>query len=95
MMQTQKAVILGMKRFVGTVEGKSYDTTKIYVQAKLDDSTGNGIGYASQEFPAGSSEIFDKYKGTPLPAEFEIDLELVTTGKVMKQIVRGVRLVKK
>ncbi len=90
-MQTMKAEVFGMKKFVGVVEGKTYDTTKVFVKTILDQTGNHAVGFATQELQAGSSEIFDQYQHIPLPAEFEIDIQLVSTGKALKQQVVGMR----
>lgn len=91
MMQSMKAEVFGMKKFVGIVEGKSYDSTKVFIKTILDQSSGNAVGYTTQELNAGTSKLYDQYCNVPLPAEFEIDIQLVSTGKAMKQVVSGMR----
>jgi len=91
MQQTMKAEVFGMKKFVGIVDGKSYDTTKVFVKTHLDASKRTAVGYATQELEAGKSAIYDNYSNIPLPAEFELDIQLVSTGKAMKQIIVGMR----
>lgn len=92
MMQTMQCEVFGMKKFVGIVEGKTYDTSKIYVKTHLDASGGTAIGYTTQELAAGTSKIYDDYCNVPLPAMFDLDIQLVSTGKVMKQVVSAMRL---
>lgn len=91
MQQTMKVEVFGMKKFVGIVDGKSYDTTKVFIKTHLDSSKGTAVGYATQELEAGKSSVYDNYCNVPLPAEFDIDIQLVSTGKAMKQIIVGMR----
>lgn len=91
MNQTIRATILGMKKFVGNIDGKAYDMTKIFIQTSLDAATGNAVGFATQELNAGDSKIFEQCKSMKFPCDFDVDFQFVSTGKVMKQIVTGLR----
>ncbi len=91
MIQTMKAKVTGMKRFKGDVEGKHYDSTTVYVETRLYDKAGNRRGYASQDYPCGTSDVYARWEKIELPAEFEIDMETVTDGNTSKQIVFDLR----
>ena len=89
MNQTVRGTVLGMKKFVGTIEGKAYDMTKIFIQTQLDTSQGTAAGFATNEIAAGDSHIFEQFKGSKFPCDFDIDFQFVSNGKVMKQGVTG------
>jgi len=86
-----QAVITGMKSSKGTLEnGQGYDSTKVYVQTRLDDTKGNAKGYAIVEYNFGDSTNFDKFKHLTMPFKAEIELETVTSGRAMKTIITAV-----
>lgn len=94
MNQTIRGTILGMKKFVGNIDGKSYDMTKIFIQTQLDTSQGTAAGFATNELNAGDSQIFEQFKASKFPCDFDIDFQFVSNGKVMKQVVVGLRAIK-
>ena len=83
-----KVTITGMKSSKGTLEnGQAYDSTKVFVQTRLDDSKGNAKGYAIAEYNFGDSTTFEKFKHLPFPFLAEMETEAITSGRVMKTIV--------
>lgn len=80
-------IVTGMKPSKGDFEGRIYDSTKVYVQAELDEATG-GKGFATQEYSLGTSAEFGKYSHLPFPVEGLATFEQVTTGKAMKTVMR-------
>ncbi|CAN5674543.1 hypothetical protein BH11PSE12_BH11PSE12_27220 [soil metagenome] len=77
-----------MKASKGTLEsGQAYDSTKVYVQTRLDDSKGNAKGFATVEYNFGDSTTYDKYKHLPFPFNAEIELEQITSGRLLKTII--------
>lgn len=88
---TTRAEVSGMKKFKDTVEGKEYDTTKLFIKTDLDSSQGNAMGFATVEYQFNDSGEFDKLKHLPFPFEADITIELVTTGKVQKQRVKSIK----
>ena len=83
-----KATVTGMKASKGQLEnGQGYDSTKVYVQTRLDDSKGTAKGFATVEYNFGDSTTYDKFKHLPFPFQAEIETEAVTSGRVMKTIV--------
>lgn len=76
-----KFLVLGAKKFKGTVEGVAYDSTTVFLRMRQDDSKGDAAGFAGQDVKFGDSTNFDKIKHLPFPFEAEIELETVTTGK--------------
>ncbi|GAB3258108.1 hypothetical protein [Chitinimonas naiadis] len=86
--QVVKATVLGIKSFSGDIDGSHIDTASIFVITPLDDTRGTAKGYATVEYKAGTSEIFQKVKHLPFPHEAELVIENVTSGKVVKTVVR-------
>lgn len=83
-----KSKILGMKSSKGSLEnGTSYDSTKVYVETRMDESKGNMKGFAVAEYTLGLASEFDKYKHLPFPFMAEIELEMVTNGKTQKTVM--------
>lgn len=91
--QTQGKVT-GMKMFNDTMEGKTYDFTKLFIESNLDESKGVAKGFATVEYEFGTSEEFHKMKHLPFPFVADLTIELVTTGKAQKQRVIAMKPVK-
>lgn len=84
----QEVVVTGIKRFKGEVDGKNYDSFKVFVQVALDESKGTAKGFATEEFNAGDSSEFDKWSHLAFPLKADATFQMVTSGKVTKmQIV--------
>ncbi len=94
MQATMTAVVTGVKRSKGEMEGRAYDSTKIYVQMPMDQTQGNAVGMAGAEFNWGTSENFAKVAGIAFPFQAELTIETVTNGKTMKQVVVDVQPIK-
>jgi len=88
---TTKAKITGMKFFKDTVDGKAYDSTKLFIETDLDDSQGAAKGYASTEYPFDKSDEFHRLAHLSFPFMAEVTIELVTNGKVQKQRVVAIK----
>lgn len=83
-----KVTVTGMKASKGQLEsGQTYDSTKVYVQTRLDDSKGTAKGFATVEYNFGDSTTYDKYKHLPFPFLAEMETEAITSGRVMKTII--------
>lgn len=90
-----KAIVTGMKSSKGVLEnGQSYDSSKVYVQTRLDDSKGTAKGFATVEYNFGDSTMFDKYKHLPFPFEANVETEMVTSGRAMKTIITAIQPLK-
>lgn len=87
----QQVTVTGIKRFKGEVEGKNYDSFKLFVQVPLDDSKGTAKGYATEEFNAGDSTEYDKWKHLTFPLEADATYQMVTTGKMTKIQIADVK----
>jgi hypothetical protein len=83
-----KAKILGMKASKGTMDnGTAFDSTKIYVETRLDESKGTQKGFAVAEYNFGKSDEYDKFKHLPFPLMAEVEYEQITNGKTVKTVV--------
>ena len=83
-----KLKVLGMKASKGVMDnGQAFDSTKIYVETRLDESKGMQKGFAVAEYPFNKSDEFDKYKHLPFPLMAEVELEQITNGKTVKTVV--------
>lgn len=87
----QEFIITGAKPSKGEMEGRSYDSTKIYIQTKMDS---NGRGFATSEYNWGDSTNFDKIKDLQYPFSANVSLEMVTSGKTTRMIVTDVQPIK-
>lgn len=84
----QEVTVTGIKSFKGEIDGKKFDSFKVFVQVSLDESKGTAKGFATEEFNAGESSEFDKWKHLPFPLLADATFQMVTSGKVTKmQIV--------
>lgn len=88
--QTQLKVV-GMKASKGEMEGVTFDSTKIFVEVSLDDSRGNAHGCATAEYTIGTSDEYGKYKHLPCPWMGMADMEIVTSGKAQKTVIRSLK----
>jgi len=95
---TTRIKINGMKASKGDYEGTAYDSTKVYVEVGLDDSKGMAKGTAGGEYTLGKSDEYEKFKHLPFPFLADCEMEMVTTGKEQRTLMRTcvpVELVKK
>lgn len=76
-----KGRITGAKYFKDTIDGKSYDSTTIYVEVGLDERSGSAKGSATTGFAWGDSANYQRIKHLPFPFEAELTYELLTNGK--------------
>lgn len=87
--------VLGMKSSKGAMDnGQTFDSTKVYTEAPLDDSKGTAKGFAVGEFTLGTSAEFEKYKHLPFPFEADAEFEIVTNGKTQKTLMHALKPLK-
>lgn len=86
-----RLTVYGMKASKGDYEGVEFDSTKLYTLMPMDEAKGNAKGQAAAEFNIGDSGAFDSFKHLPFPFEADVEIEVVTTGKQVRQLVRSVR----
>lgn len=83
--------VTGMKKFKGDIDGRSFDTTTVFIETQMDDRNGNRRGLCSTDFSAGKSDVYDRLSSIPLPAEFEVEWNTVSNGSRTKQIIVDLR----
>lgn len=83
----QRVTVTGAKRSKGELEGRVYDSTKVYVQTSMDLNNQDMVGFSTAEYTWGKSDNFEKIKDLKYPFEAEIHFEVVTSGKSLKMIV--------
>ena len=88
--QTQVKV-MGIKFFNDEIEGKLINQTTIYVETALDDSRGSAKGFAVSEYKYPDSSLFESIKHLNYPLDAQLDLEIVTSGKLQKTVLRGMK----
>lgn len=83
-----KVKVTGIKGSKGTMEnGTAFDSTKVYIETRLDDSKGTQKGSATVEYNFGKADEFDKMKHLPLPFFADVEFDQVTNGKTVKTII--------
>ncbi|MGB2784562.1 hypothetical protein [Psychrobacter sp.] len=87
----QEMIITGAKSSSGEYEGRSYDSTKIYVQTKMNDQSGEMVGFATSEYNWGDSSNFNKLKDLEFPIKAKVEMDIVTSGKNSKMVVTDVQ----
>ena len=87
----QLVIVRGIKRSKGEMDGVKYDSTKFYIETDLDDRTGNAKGIATTEYSFGTSEEYSRFEAVGCPFQAEAQLQLLTTGKVTKLVLVGLR----
>ncbi len=80
--------IIGMKKSKGDYEGNPYDNTTMYTEVGLDDSKGMAKGNAGTEYRFGLSTEYEKYAHLPFPFIANCEMEIVTSGKEQKTLMR-------
>lgn len=83
----QEMIITGAKSSSGEYEGRTYDSTKIYVQTKMNEQAGEMVGFATSEYNWGASSNFNKLKDLDFPLKAKVEMEIVTSGKNSKMVV--------
>ena len=88
----QQVIITGAKASKGEMEGRPYDSTKIYVETRMDPTKGTMAGKATEEYNWGLSDNFDTIKDLKFPLQANVDFEQVTSGTRSKTIVMDVQI---
>lgn len=84
---TSNVIVTGCKRSKGEMEGKPYDSTKVYMQTSLDTTKGDAVGSAGSEYAWGLSDNFSKIASIKYPFAALATFEMVTNGKTQKTIL--------
>lgn len=83
--------IVGAKYFQGEIDGKQFDSCKVFVLTGLDESNGTAKGQGVAEYNFGASANFHSYlKNQTFPFEAQMNMEMVTNGR--KQTMRVVAI---
>ena len=88
-----EVMVVGLKPSKGDMDGRAYDSTKVYTLTSLDTSRGEAFGSAGSEYSWGTSENYYKF---PKPHDNKpflaiASLEIVTSGKASKTIMHDLK----
>jgi hypothetical protein len=82
-----KAQLLGVTRFKDTIDGRSYDTTKLLVVLPFDPNNQDRAGFDTVSYNYGTSANFEKFKGRQYPIEVMLTKSEVATTRGASIIV--------
>lgn len=71
-------------------DGRHYDYVNLYGIIPLDLSQGNAVGQGVVEFKWQDSRNIVQLQGRQFPMEVVLELDMVSTGKQMKQVLTNV-----
>ncbi|SPY05610.1 phage associated protein [Neisseria meningitidis] len=66
--------IVGVKKFNGQIEGKSFDYCRLIVATPLDSSQGNALGSSTTEYDFGGSANFEQFRNAQFPIEANLNV---------------------
>lgn len=73
-------------------DGRHYDYVNLYGIIPLDLSQGNAVGQGVVEFKWQDSRNIVQLQGRQFPMKVVLELDMVSTGKAMKQVLTNVIL---
>jgi len=73
-------------------DGRHYDYVNLYGVIPLDLSQGNAVGQGVVEFKWQDSRNIVQLQGRQFPLKAILELDMVSTGKAMKQVLTNVIL---
>jgi hypothetical protein len=73
-------------------DGRHYDYVNLYGIIPLDLSQGNAVGQGVVEFKWQDSRNIVQFQGRQFPLKAILELDMVSTGKAMKQVLTNVIL---
>lgn len=73
-------------------DGRHYDYVNLYGIIPLDLSQGNAVGQGVVEFKWQDSRNIVQLRGHQFPMKVVLELDMVSTGKAMKQVLTNVIL---
>lgn len=73
-------------------DGRHYDYVNLYGVIPLDVSQGNAVGQGVVEFKWQDSRNLVQLQGRQFPFQAVLELDMVSTGKTMKQVLTNVIL---
>ena len=88
MITTQKAQVLGAKRFKGEVEGRSYDNCKVRIMLNVPGDAENECGYNVTEVNYGKSDLYHTLKDMKFPFMAELHYELEVKSGRMAMVLK-------
>lgn len=93
-MGTQTEVTLVGAKFVDwkAEDGRHYDYVNLFGIIPLDMSQGNAVGQGVVEFKWQDSRNFVQLQGRQFPLKAILELDMVSTGKKMVQVLTNVTL---
>lgn len=91
MKYTSRVKVLGMKAVNSTMDGQTFDSTKVYLETPLDDTKGTAKGFASSEYSMGDHKEYGKYAHLPFPFEADAEMEVMTSGKMTKVVLHSIK----
>ena len=88
----QEVMIIGAKSSKGEMDNRPYDSTKLYIEVRLDPTKGTMVGACTEQYDWGLSDNFDLIKDLKFPVKAKVDFLTVSNGKSSKTIVMDVEL---
>ncbi len=76
----ERAIVMGVTKFKGNIDGNDIDTCTVMIATKLNDETGNAIGLGLAKTKFGTADNFHRFSGLTFPCEVEIAFSKVTNG---------------
>lgn len=76
----EQAIIMGVTKFQGDIDGQKIDTCTVFVATKFNDETGNAAGFGVAKVKFGSSINFGRFANVQFPTGAEVLFERVTNG---------------
>ena len=73
-------------------DGRHYDYVNLYGIIPLDASQGNAVGQGVVEFKWQDSRNIAQLQGRQFPFKAVLELDMMSTGKAMKQVLTNVIL---
>lgn len=91
MLTTQKAQIIGVKKFKGDVDGNHYDSCKLRILMPVPKDSEREKGFNVAEVSFGDSSNFEKFSGLSFPVTAELDYLLENRSGKMVMTLADVR----
>ncbi|WP_066568893.1 hypothetical protein [Snodgrassella sp. CFCC 13594] len=76
----ERAIIMGVTKFQGEIEGSKIDTCTVFIATKFNDETGNATGFGVAKIKFGSSINFGRFNGVQFPTNADVLFERTTNG---------------
>lgn len=90
----QRVKIVAMKRWAGTLDGKTIDSAKLFVEVKMDGTRNSkesfATGVATEEIKLPNGEHIKRIEHIPVPFFADLETERVSNGKTARDVVTAV-----